>query len=707
MQLRSGVLLVNVVATVVDGKGRTVPDLTADDFIIEEDGQPQTIQHLLPSADLPISIGVIIDTSLSMESKIRTAQRAVDRFLSVIHKDDEVFLMTFARGPSLIADFTSDRTRLTNALLTGVNLSGGTSLYDSLYQALQKVQQGRYQKKAVLLVTDGEDTTSATRFDKALQYIREAEMLVYSIGIRGAPSFDMGIDVASGTSGSRNNTTVDMKVLNQFGEASGGRAWEISEAAFGKNMDAVLDTIAAELRSQYSIGYTPNRPMKDGKWHSVRIRMRNPEYLARGRKEYLDTKVTTPTSPAAQPAGRYAGRSLADVLRDLQSRGLKVVFSSELVRPEMRVTSEPASTTPRKILDEVLEPHGLRAVAGPKDTWLVVRAPQNQKAAVEGVARAEESGAAVQFALVRLVRADSSPLPSDSPPQGITNADGRYRFDGVAPGRYRVQLLRIGFRPLLTDPVQVAAGETVRLDLRVASQPLVLPPVTVTAEVCVSAKNLKEHPQLQTLWQQARDGASVRTELMARFRYHVLNHEESYELKADGPTAPGTLDRPYVSDPQSAVKNAARNRDLRLARGYYGPHNAFGDGFYVPNELDVLHEDFLKAHCFVPTTARGAGEVGLRFRPLRVRRDFLDILGTIWLDSATYLARRLELEYVDGVESRGTVRVDFADVPVAGGTLRMPVGGTFAMRPSRKNPTKRTEGKFRYTYSGVEEVPRS
>ena len=98
-----------------------------------------------------------------------------------------------------------------------------------------------------------------------------------------------------------------------------------------------------------------------------------------------------------------------------------------------------------------------------------------QQATIEGDARAEESGAPVQFALVRLVRADSSALPSDSPPQGITNTDGRYRFDGVTPGRYRVQLLRIGFRPVLSDPVQLVASETVQLDLRVASQPLVLP----------------------------------------------------------------------------------------------------------------------------------------------------------------------------------------------------------------------------------------
>jgi hypothetical protein len=84
-----------------------------------------------------------------------------------------------------------------------------------------------------------------------------------------------------------------MKVLNQFGEASGGRAWEIAEASFGKNMDAVLDTIAAELRRQYSIGYYPTHPKKDGKWHSVRIRMKNPDYLARGRKEYLDREPST------------------------------------------------------------------------------------------------------------------------------------------------------------------------------------------------------------------------------------------------------------------------------------------------------------------------------------------------------------------------------------------------------------------------------
>ena len=324
-----------------------------------------------------------------------------------------------------------------------------------------------------------------------------------------------------------------------------------------------------------------------------------------------------------------------------------------------------------------------------------------QTSVVQGQARAEEGGAPVQFALVRLVRADASPLPSDTPPQGITDADGRYRFDGVAPGRYRVQLQRIGFQPLLSDPVQVAAGQTVQLDLRVASKPLVLPPVTVTAEVCVPGKKLKEYPQIQTLWQQARDGAAVRTELMARFRYYVSSHEESSGLNADGSPAPGTLDQRYLSDPKWAVRNATRNRERGLSRGYYAPN----DGFYVPNELDVLHDDFLKTHCLVTAAAHGAGEVGLRFRP-PTRKNVLLAFGTIWLDSATYLARRIEFEYVDGDEPRGTVRLDFADVPAAGGTLRMPVGTVFTMRPSRKNPAKRSDGKVTITYSGFEEVRR-
>jgi len=365
-QFKSTVRLIHVDATVVDGKGRSVPNLTIDDFILEEDDRLQTITHLLPSAGVPISIGVLIDTSGSMAgNKIRTAQRAIDSFLSMINEDDEIFLMIFDSQPRIIADFTSDRTRLNNALRSGVRVGGSTSLYDSLYQGLQKVKEGRNQKKAVLLVTDGEDNTSMTRPDKALKSIREADMLVYSIGIKGTPGFDMS---RNSTSTSLYHTFVDMKVLNEFGRVSGGFAEEISESTFGEKIDLVLGKIAKELRSQYKIAYYPSRPSGDGQWHNVEMRMKNPNYFVRGRTQYFDEA----TAPVAAPTARYAGRSLKEVLDELTdelaSLGLKLFFTDEFVKPEMRVASEPKSTDQRKILDEVLQPHGLRAKDGPKGT---------------------------------------------------------------------------------------------------------------------------------------------------------------------------------------------------------------------------------------------------------------------------------------------------------------------------------------------------
>ena len=193
-------------------------------------------------------------------------------------------------------------------------------------------------------------------------------------------------------------------------------------------------------------------------------------------------------------------------------------------------------------------------------------------------------------------------------------------------------------------------------------------------------------------------------EIMARFRYRVQVHQEatgaSIQRKADG-TPLGSFDQEWVSDPGSAVKDAARRRSQRLSRGYRN-----GASHYLPDELDVLHEDFLQEHCVLATAQYGTGEVGLRVLPVRMRRNLLDVGGTIWLDSATFLVRRIELEYVDGDDQLGTVRLDFSDVAVAGGTLRMPIGGEIDMRPSRRDPARRAQRRLTWTYSDFVEVPR-
>jgi hypothetical protein len=345
-QLKVDVALVNVIATVTDETGHYVSDLTADDFIVEEDGKPQNIAHLTQSNDLPVSMGIVLDTSGSMERKIGTATLAVERFIRTIHRDDDIFLMTFSNRPVMLQDFTDDREKLTRALRR-ITVSGGTALYDALELSLRKIKHGVHDKKAILLLTDGEDTSSEMTFDETQTAVRESELLVYSLGISpsgpaftdrsplpgpggpagpggpngrrgpttGTPNpfpFPIPIPGIPGGGGPRvpgrfpalpqqmlpqgrtrvqmGQDTVDMNVLDAFADASGGKAWLLSGSWAdnrGSEIQSVLDEIAAELRNQYSIGYYPPHDLKDGKWHRIEVRAKNKRYHVRARKQYL------------------------------------------------------------------------------------------------------------------------------------------------------------------------------------------------------------------------------------------------------------------------------------------------------------------------------------------------------------------------------------------------------------------------------------
>jgi VWFA-related protein len=345
-QLKVEVALVNIVATVTDEAGHYVSDLTADDFIVEEDGKAQNIAHFSQSNDLPVSMGVVLDTSGSMERKIGTATSAVERFIRTIHREDDIFLLTFSNRPQLQQDFTDDREKLARALRR-VTVGGGTALYDALELSLRKMRQGIQDKKAILLLSDGEDTSSETTFEEAQSAVRESELLVYALGIspsggalternplptpgpggtsgpngRRGPTNGGGIGIPfpfpipgipgttiPGTGGPRRfpafpqsqrqggtrvqlgQDTVDMNVLDSFADASGGKAWLLSgnwASNRGSEIEDVLDEIAAELRNQYNIGYYPPHDLKDGKWHRIQIRAKNKRYHVRARKEYF------------------------------------------------------------------------------------------------------------------------------------------------------------------------------------------------------------------------------------------------------------------------------------------------------------------------------------------------------------------------------------------------------------------------------------
>ncbi|PYS26792.1 MAG: hypothetical protein DMG11_18570 [Acidobacteria bacterium] len=276
-QVRVDVRLVNVIATVMDDRGRYISHLSADDFFIEEDGRPQKIAHFSQDQDTPVSIGVVLDTSGSMDRKLRTAIDAVERFAEQLHKDDEIFVLTFSSRPILRQDFTTDRSKLHQSLRR-LLATGGTALYDALDEGLRKVRAGTHTKRAILVVTDGQDTGSFRKLDEIVQTIRESELLVYSLGI--SPP------VYAQRSSTRRDE-VDMKVLRAFAESSGGSAFLVSQGPLGPNkqLDRVLDTIANELRSQYTLGYYPQRP-DDGQYHRIRVRTRTGNDV-RARRGYI------------------------------------------------------------------------------------------------------------------------------------------------------------------------------------------------------------------------------------------------------------------------------------------------------------------------------------------------------------------------------------------------------------------------------------
>jgi Ca-activated chloride channel family protein len=281
--LRVDVRLVNVTATVTDQNGHYVSGLRAEDFVLEEDGVAQNIAHFTHDRDVPVSVGIVLDTSGSMERRIRTATDAVDQFIRSIHPDDDIFLMTFAGQPVIRQDFTSDRSRLTKALRS-LRLAGGTALYDALSEGLNKIRLGRHDKRAILLISDGEDTSSRMRYDETLRAVRRSELLVYALGIapqtfgertEHVPFTWPPSPLGGGRRASSQRDTVDMNVLNSFADHSGGRAFLLSDTFVGRGsqIDRVLTEVADELRSQYTMGYYPQGP-SDGRFHSIRVRTR-------------------------------------------------------------------------------------------------------------------------------------------------------------------------------------------------------------------------------------------------------------------------------------------------------------------------------------------------------------------------------------------------------------------------------------------------
>ena len=189
-RFKSGVELVNVTATVTGVDGRFVSGLSKEDFTVYDNGAPQPITHF-SSERVPVSLGILLDSSGSMtEEKMSAARAAINRFIgTLLDKDDELFFMEFADAAYLRQDWTTDRRAITRAV-GRVRAGGGTAMYDAIAQALPVAASGMHRKKALLVISDGNDSDSSIRVSELRQAIRESEVIVYALGVDGAGRID-------------------------------------------------------------------------------------------------------------------------------------------------------------------------------------------------------------------------------------------------------------------------------------------------------------------------------------------------------------------------------------------------------------------------------------------------------------------------------------------------------------------------------------
>jgi Ca-activated chloride channel family protein len=310
-RLKSTVELINVTATVSDDSGRFVSGLRQNDFTLYEDNEKQAITHF--SADrVPVSLGILLDVSGSMSAdKMDAARAAINRFTQdLLDPQDQLFLMTFSRTADLRQDWTSERRAISRAMQR-VEPDGGTAMYDAIAEALPIASSGTHEKKAILLISDGNDRNSAISVNELRQAIRESEVLVYALGVdatersmpqttappRRPPQLPIPIPFPIPGGGGRRypqifggpygNQGADERVnadaLRRITDDTGGR----TEIVRGfRNLDEATARIADELSKQYYLGYSSTRP-KDGRWHTIRVEVRDRRLTVRSRRGYV------------------------------------------------------------------------------------------------------------------------------------------------------------------------------------------------------------------------------------------------------------------------------------------------------------------------------------------------------------------------------------------------------------------------------------
>lgn len=272
--------LVTLTLTVTDLYGRLVSGLPKKAFSVFDNNEEQEITFFSDS-DAPISVGILFDVSGSMSGeKIQKARKALEKFIATSHPSDEYFLIAFNSRAQLLVDRTRDGEALLQKL-TLVQPSQNTALYDAVYLGVDKVTRGAHQKRALVIISDGQDNASRYNFSEVRRLMKESDVVTYAVGI-----INEG-DAASMTG------MQGQAFLDELTSVSGGKSFYPQSDL---EMDEIFERIALELRHQYSIGYTPKDFTPDGKWRKLKVKIKPPRGLprlsVRGRDGYYATPNT-------------------------------------------------------------------------------------------------------------------------------------------------------------------------------------------------------------------------------------------------------------------------------------------------------------------------------------------------------------------------------------------------------------------------------
>ena len=317
----SNVKVVNVPATVRTKKGEIVRDLSKDDFTLTEDGRPQSIKYFAKESDLPLSIGLLVDTSLSQRRLIEQERSASYAFLQQMLREDrdKASVLHFEGEVELLQDLTSSRQKLESALNElqapqmqrsrggwpgsggggGGHGAGGTALYDAVFLASDEVIGKQHGRKALIILSDGVDNASRISLERAIESAQRADTMVYSILFTDPDAYGGGWGGRMGGGGwggrhggvggyprypqpqSRQSPADGKRVLERISKETGARMFEVSKK---QPIGEIYAQIQEELRNQYSLGYTPDRI--EGGYHKIQLATRQKDLIVQARDGY-------------------------------------------------------------------------------------------------------------------------------------------------------------------------------------------------------------------------------------------------------------------------------------------------------------------------------------------------------------------------------------------------------------------------------------